>query len=423
MASRSRPSTLMTFLALCSPGLAMAETPKAGPDLAGYKTVDSAVTATITRGAALPASSESAPAYLGVSSTRTRSGTWSSPTSTPTPRRPRRGPAGRRAQEARRPGDQGHGRGPGGPPRQVRRRVGRRRGLARGQDGQRPGDPDPLEPGHPPPGPVPLGPRRPGRGLEGRRRAGDRGGLLGLGRRQGEAQGRRGPAQGRRRRPDRPRPALRPDRLQAPGSTVVATLKLAEKAVDLKIKLDAPRSPPKAAPMGANGAGGAATGSSRRSSWRSSASSTPTSSTTRRSPTRPGRGPLQRGVVHQDQRHRPGRHGSFRDYFLEPVLRLLQGRRQGLSTGSRSRRSGTSMPPATGWPCSTRGSISSWSATGRTLSRTSTASSSSTPAPGTRGLGAAFTGRIARRFATAARTGPTSSSMRVASGCKGSAVL
>ncbi len=65
MTRRPRWTIALPVLALLSPGLVLADSPKAEPDLAGYKTVETAATTTITRAAARTNDADS-PTYLGI---------------------------------------------------------------------------------------------------------------------------------------------------------------------------------------------------------------------------------------------------------------------------------------------------------------------------------------------------------------------
>ncbi len=66
MTRRSRWTIALPVLALMSHGLALADSPKAGPDLTGYKTVETATTAPIGRAAVAPTGDSDSPAYLGI---------------------------------------------------------------------------------------------------------------------------------------------------------------------------------------------------------------------------------------------------------------------------------------------------------------------------------------------------------------------
>jgi M6 family metalloprotease-like protein len=65
MTRRSRWTTAFSVLALLSPGLSLADSPKAEPDLTGFKTVETAITAPITRGP-VPTAEADSPVYLGI---------------------------------------------------------------------------------------------------------------------------------------------------------------------------------------------------------------------------------------------------------------------------------------------------------------------------------------------------------------------
>jgi M6 family metalloprotease-like protein len=66
MTRRIRCTTALSVLAIWSGGLALADLPKVEPDLAGFKTVETAATAQIARVATQASSNADSPAYLGI---------------------------------------------------------------------------------------------------------------------------------------------------------------------------------------------------------------------------------------------------------------------------------------------------------------------------------------------------------------------
>ena len=255
-------------------------------------------------------------------------------------RRQGRGQARRRPAEGRRPGHPGRRGAARSPPGEVRRGAGRPRPGPGGEAGGRPGDPRPLEPRPAPARPAAHRPRRAGLAGQGRR-LGHRPGRPGVARRPGQVEGRRGPAQGRRRRPGRRRPAQRPRRREAirGGRRGDAPARRegrrpqdqARPRADLRRPAVRQRGRPRRRPAG------------RRPGRLLDQAELPPGDRLRRVSRRQAqppdhqrsleRGPLQRGDVHQDQRHRPGRAWELPRLLPRAVVRLFPGRGQGLRLG------------------------------------------------------------------------------------------
>ena len=361
-----------SLLALLAPGLAPADSPKggAGPIRIQDGRDGGSPPRPSSKQARRRPSSDAPPAYLGILvdpdakgpdlSHRRRRPRTRPPTS-------RRGPAGRRPPQARRQGRKADGEAMA----EVDRRQGRRparRSRSSSPRGDRPIDTSgrcstPWSPDDVDAGPAPVGPRGPGRGeRQGGGRPDDRA------------------RQCRGRSPDRARLKVGevliklddvaltgPDQLydlvdsKPSEATIVTTLRLAEKAVDLKIKLDADPSP-ETRPGGFGGGNG---NGRRWWWWRWSSDGAPTTGPSRASSlaivcveypdvkhnpviTNEAweQAPLQRRDIHQDQRDRPGRARELPRLLPRAVLRLFPGRGEGLQLDRGLQEAARNTPPA-----------------------------------------------------------------------------